>query len=216
MKLWEDILDLIYPTICPGCGKVTERDTVWCEDCIRRIWNPRLINSSRSEHLDGCYTLCNYEGEIRECILQLKYNGKIERKKSFPPLLHRFPYWDRLKECTPVIPVPLSKAKMKTRGYNQVDMIFKEWMEKEGKTYLPHGLVRFRTAETQSLLSRRERKENIKGVFHVNHGIDLTGKTVLLVDDVYTTGATMESAAHELIRAGAEKVMGLTIASGAV
>ncbi len=76
--------------------------------------------------------------------------------------------------------------------------MFEEWMEKAGKKYLPRGLVRFRAAETQSLLSRSERYDNIKGIFHINRNVDVRGKYILLVDDVYTTGATMESAAHEL------------------
>lgn len=71
-------------------------------------------------------------------------------------------------------------------------------------------------AETQSLLSRSERYDNIKGIFHINRNVDVRGKYILLVDDVYTTGATMESAAHELKRAGAASVTGLTIASGAM
>lgn len=94
--------------------------------------------------------------------------------------------------------------------------MFEEWMKKAGKEYLPRGLVRFRAAETQSLLSRTERYENIKGIFHINRNVDVIGKHILLVDDVYTTGATMESAAHELKRAGAASVTGLTIASGAM
>ena len=104
---------------------------------------------------------------------------------------------------------------MRLRGYNQVDLIFEKWMKRQGKTYLPDGLKRIRTAQTQSLLSREERQQNTKGVFWINHNYDITGKKILIVDDIYTTGATMNAAAEELIRAGAKEVFGLTIASGA-
>ena len=215
MSLWSMLVEMLYPTCCPGCGKAMAPDVVWCEACLRKIWDPRVLNSSFTAHLSGCYTLCLYDGIIRECIIQLKYNGRIGRKPVFPPLLNRFPWWDRLSDCEMVIPVPLSKKKMRDRGYNQVDAMFEDWMKAHGKTYVPKGLVRIRNTGTQSLLSKQERYQNIKGVFHINHGVDVRGKTILLVDDVYTTGATMEAAAHELKTAGAAKVVGMTIASGA-
>lgn len=216
MGLISDFFELLYPTCCPGCGEGTSPDTVWCEPCFRHIWDPRLIQTSRTAHLHGCYTLCNYEGPLRECIIQLKYGGRTGRKQVFPPLLNRFPYWDRLEECEAIFPVPLSKKKKKERGYNQVDMMFGDWMTKRGLPYMADGLVRFRNTGTQSLLSRKERYNNIKGAFHINRGIQVQGKIVLVVDDVFTTGATMEAVAHELRRAGAKKVLGLTIASGAL
>lgn len=114
-----------------------------------------------------------------------------------------------------MIPIPLSFQKKKWRGYNQVDLMFATWMKEAGYDYRPDALVRIRSAHTQSLLSRKERFQNIKAVFHIARSMDVKGKTILLVDDIYTTGATMEAAAHELMRAGAKKVMGMTIASGA-
>jgi ComF family protein len=210
-----DLLETIYPTLCPGCGALTDENHIWCSKCMKRMWNPRLINSSQSRYLKGCYTLCFYNEPIRKCIIQLKYNDRTERKRAFPSLLNKFPYWERLKEYDIVIPIPLSKKKMRLRGYNQVDLIFEKWMKRQGKTYLPDGLKRIRTAQTQSLLSREERQQNTKGVFWINHNYDITGKKILIVDDIYTTGATMNAAAEELIRAGAKEVFGLTIASGA-
>ena len=114
-----------------------------------------------------------------------------------------------------MIPIPLSSEKKKWRGYNQVDLMFAAWMKEAGYDYRPDALVRIRSAHTQSLLSRKERFQNIKGVFHIARSMDVKGETILVVDDIYTTGATMEAAAHELMRAGAKKVMGMTIASGA-
>ena len=118
-------------------------------------------------------------------------------------------------ECGLVIPIPLSSEKKKWRGYNQVDLMFGTWMKEAGYDYRTDALVRIRSAHTQSLLSRKERFQNIKGVFHIARSMDVKGETILVVDDIYTTGATMEAAAHELMRAGAKKVMGMTIASGA-
>ena len=215
MNLLNEFLELLYPTCCPACGEVTDPKTVWCEACLRPLWNPRLINSSFTDHLSGCYTLCNYEGAIRKCLIQLKYNGRVGQKRIFPPLLDKFPWWDRLDICDLVMPVPLSKKRKKERAYNQTDKIFQDWMISHGWHYAADGLVRFRNTHVQSLLSKQERYDNIKGAFHISPDMDVKGKTVLVVDDIYTTGATMEAVAHELKRAGAEKVMGLTMASGA-
>ena len=81
-----------------------------------------------------------------------------------------------------VIPVPLASRKMKERGYNQVDKMFQKWMESAGKEYFPQGLVRLRRGETQSLLTRVERYKNIKGAFHINKGMDVKGRKILLVE----------------------------------
>lgn len=112
MGLFEDLIDIIYPATCPGCGKVMDSGGLWCEDCLKTIWDPRLINSSNTGHLKGCYTLCRYEGSLRDCIIGLKYNNRKEKKRAFPPLLDRFPYWQRLGSFDMVIPVPLSRQKM--------------------------------------------------------------------------------------------------------
>lgn len=212
----EFIWELLYPSTCPGCGADTSPINLWCAACVRRFWNPRMISSSQTKYLNGCYVLCNYTGGVRRAIIRLKYNGKIEMKHAFPSLLNEFPWWERLKEYESVMPVPLSKEHFHERGYNQVDMIFQEWMRSKGKIYLPCGMVRMRNTETQSLLTKEERYKNMRGVFHINKGVDIKNKNILLVDDVYTTGATLDAAAHELITAGAKSVIGLVIASGAL
>ena len=152
MKLAESILELFYPSTCPGCGNHTSLKNLWCEKCIRQFWNP--------------------------------HNGRVELKHAFPPLLTAFPWWERLKEYETVIPIPLSKARFRERGYNQVDMIFRKWVETSGKTYIPHGMVRMRNTETQSLLTKEERYKNMRGVFHVNKGTSVKGKKILLADDI--------------------------------
>lgn len=83
---------------------------------VSKSMEPKAFNSSHTDHFHGCYTLCNYEGAVRQVIIQLKYGGRIDRKRAFPPLLARFPYWDRLSFCHYVIPVPLSKKKWHSRA----------------------------------------------------------------------------------------------------
>lgn len=92
MKLAESILELFYPSTCPGCGNHTSLKNLWCEKCIRQFWNPRMLSSSLTKYLCGCYTLCNYTGGLRKCVIRLKYNGRVELKHAFPPLLTAFPW----------------------------------------------------------------------------------------------------------------------------
>lgn len=214
MKLFEALLDFLYPPVCVECGREMNEES-WCESCKKKFWNPRMIQGAQTKDLAGCYTLCDYVEGIRKVIIQLKYNDRKDRGRVFPELLQVFPWWDRLSEYTVAIPIPLSKERLRQRGYNQTDVIFQKWLEKEGKVYLEKGLVRTRNTGTQSLLSKEERYKNMKGVFHINRGVDIEGRHILLVDDVYTTGATMNAAAHELKRVGAVSVMGLSFASGA-
>lgn len=215
MTWGQALLDLLFPVRCPGCGRMTCADAPWCRTCLAAFWHPRLIADSRRGALDGCYTCCQYDGALRECILQLKYGGRRSRGRVFPQLLEAFPWWDRLSSYDLAVPVPLSAARRAERGYNQCDEIFSDFLTRAGKEYIPDFLVRIRDTKVQSKLSREARRDNVRGAFHVNRGRSAAGRRVLLVDDVYTTGATLGEAARELRRAGAASVMGFTAASGA-
>lgn len=215
MKIFAALLDLLYPVACPGCGKETRPEAPWCEDCIRKFWHPRLIADSASPHLSGCYTCCQYTEGIRSAIIRLKYGKKEHLAGAFPPLLARFPWWERIEGFDLAVPVPLAKARRKERGFNQTDLIFRKAMEEKGKTYDADLLVRIRDTKVQSLLDKEDREKNLKGAFHINKGKNIKGRRILLLDDVYTTGTTMKEAAKELRRAGAAEVMGFAAASGA-
>lgn len=215
MNWGEALLSLVFPCCCPGCGRMTEAERPWCEACLRKFWEPRLISGSHSGALEGCYTCCRYTEGIRACIIRLKYNREKSLGRAFPMLLERFPWWDRLAAYDLAAPVPLSSARKKSRGYNQCDVIFASFMKRVGKTYDAELLVRLRDTKVQSTLDREARQQNVKDAFHVNRGRSVAGRHILLLDDVYTTGATLREAARELRRAGAVSVMGFTAASGA-
>lgn len=109
----------------------------------------------------------------------------------------------------------MSKKRKEERGYNQTDILFQKWMELQGRIYYPDGLVKLRNTYPQSMLSRIGRIKNLKHSFHVNKYINIKGKEILLLDDIYTTGATLKMAAKELKRVGAKRVIGMVIASNA-
>ena len=216
MKWGQALLDLFFPVCCPGCGTVTGADRPWCESCIRKFWYPRFINTASSRDLEGCYTCGQYEAGIRDCIIQLKYRGQKHLGQTFPMLLERFPWWERIAVYDLAAPIPLSAARKKERGYNQCDLIYQTFMGRAGKAYDPELLVRIRNTNVQSKLEREARRQNVKNAFHIHPERSVAGRRILLLDDVYTTGATIREAAKELRRAGAASVMGFTIASGAL
>ena len=115
MGILGDIRRILYPVTCPGCGKVME-DSFWCESCLRKCWNPRMISGSPSKYMKGCYTLCNYSGGVRNAVIQLKYNGNRARGKSFFDLLNRFPGGSGLKIATLYCLYQFPKAGAKTGG----------------------------------------------------------------------------------------------------
>lgn len=216
MNIIDRLLELIYPSFCPGCGKKTDPQDIWCEKCFLEIWDPRMIGSSHTKYLNGCYALCDYKTIIRECMIQLKFNDRTSRKRVFPMLLERFPWWDRLDKLDEAIPVPLSPKRKKERGFNQVDVIFEKWMVGHGWIYDKENVLRLRSGRVQSLLTKEERIINIQNQFIVRKGMSFKGKRVLILDDIYTTGSTMNEVAKELKKAGAKEVVGLVIASGAI
>jgi ComF family protein len=110
-----------------------------------------------------------------------------------------------------VIPVPASLARLAERGYNQVSLLARPIGLGLELPYRPHALVKVRETRSQVGLSAKERQENVRGVFRADQQI-VKGKSVLVVDDVTTTGSTLEECAQALVRVGARQVYGLTLA----
>jgi ComF family protein len=109
-----------------------------------------------------------------------------------------------------LIPIPLGKQRLRERGYNQVAMIAKPLAMALNLQYAPHGLARRKETRSQVGLSHRERRENIHDAFLAWNGV--AGKTIMIMDDVATTGSTLSSSADALLSAGAKEVYALTVA----
>ena len=160
-----------------------------------------------------------YSGNLRRAILQLKFQGRMGLGPRLGGLLTRG--WDCLPETTSalVIPVPLHSVRRRERGFNQAEVLAKGLLRKlrkqgkcEGVRYLPNALRRTRATAPQVGLSEAARRENVRGVFSVERTGDVCNRTVVIVDDVMTTGATLSACAAALKRAGAEQVLALSLA----
>jgi len=117
-------------------------------------------------------------------------------------------WWD----VEAIVPVPLHPKREKIRGFNQAQIIAKELAKYKGIELLEKKLIRVKNIPPQTSLEASERKKNVRGAFAVKNGESLKGKIILLVDDVYTTGATIKECSLALKKAGAREVRAITLA----
>jgi len=203
-KLKETVLDIILPRICLGCGKEGKYICEKCELFLSEA--PSLFRQGGLEELASCW---EYEGLIKDIILKIKYYGAFDAinelvEKAFKI---REPY---LPEGTIITFVPMFKRKEKRRGFNQAELIARKLGRIMGQKVLPL-LEKIKDTSSQTKLNKVERMANIKNSFLAKEGAG-RHDNILLVDDVWTSGATMKECAKVLKRSGVKRVFGFTLA----
>lgn len=213
---WQALLDLLYPPRCPACGSATPVQGAWCRLCLPELLPLRELAAGgrRPRPLSLCLTIVPYTGTVRQLLHRLKFRPDRRAAGYLAWLLCNRVNWNKLPPPELVIPVPLSPQREAWRGFNQTELLFRGWSEKQGYCWADL-LRRRRDTQPQWQLPPLQRRRNIKAAFAVQHPEQLQGKTVLLVDDILTTGFTMAECARTLRRAGAGEVYGLALASGA-
>ena len=213
MKLVRLLLDLIYPPRCMFCHGFLRRDEkAICHFCRENL--PVLEEKNRSislKEIPRCTSLFCYEGNVRQAILRYKFHGLSFYSREFAALMTGN-LTDEELACDEITWVPLSRKRKRTRGYDQAQLLAKELAA--GRN-IPCSclLVKQRDAAPQSGSGgREERKANIRDAYRIKKEIDIRGKTILLIDDIVTTGATLEECAVVLSAAGAACVKAATIA----
>ncbi len=210
--------DFLYPPRCPGCGRDVNREGMWCHRCFAYLSQPRQLSLSKESYLTACYSLALYERGLRKVLQDIKFNDKEKKEIVLSPFFNAFfesKYVTGLSDIDCVVPVPISKEKKKKRGFNQVDLIFKKRLVKRGFHWSP-CLKKVSGTVPMWGLSLEERKENIKNAFYCTNTDIIKGKIILLVDDIFTTGSTLEEGARILKDKGAKKIKALTVASRAL
>lgn len=225
------ITELIFPSsiYCICCGKYIDESRAYslCDHCIKRMdFSMKKLPLKQGDSLDSAAAAMGYGLYERQLIFGLKYGGKTYISRHIADILY-----DCMKkrlydtgDCPQlmadvIVPVPLHAAKMKQRGFNQADKIALRLGERTGISVCSCALRRERRTSPQRALSAAERRRNVEGAFKADAGRAriLKGKRVLLIDDIYTTGATALACAESLKEAGAARVdfIALTAAGGA-
>ena len=166
-----------------------------------------------SAYLDRVYALGVFDENFQELIHNFKYKGKISLGKKLGHRLAEELKGQNLSDFTYLIPVPLHKARKRERGFNQSEILAEALAQKLNLRLPQNILIRIKNTKDQTKLSIEERKQNVAGAFQVQdqHKI-LHGQKIILVDDVITTGATLNECARVLKQAGAKEILAVTIA----
>jgi len=235
MKFRSTLIQFLLPPQCPCCEKILEENQQgFCSNCLSEIrWIeppfcsicgvPFISGEGENHPCGGCLThrryftmaraLGAYQGSLQEAIHRWKYEGKTYLTSFFAKWmaegLNR--YWEP-DSFDFLIPVPLHRQRLRERGFNQVLLLAKEISFQTGIPYRKTILQKKKPTIPQVTLSGLERERGLRGAFHVIGKQGLAGKSVLLVDDVYTTGATVNECSKVLRRGGAKRVDVLTLA----
>ena len=233
---WQALIDFFFPPRCPFCAESREEKNPAgiCSACfrqIREVAHPRcsrcgvdFASDLGEDHLcsdclrgDGHFARArawaHYEGLIPAILAQFKYRGHSRLAKPLGDLLAGYRDPDlSFADYGLVIPVPLHPRRLRQRGFNQSLLLARRISRRHSLPLDFTALRRIRPTVPQTELSAAERQKNIRGAFAISDPRPVNGKNLLLVDDVYTTGATVEECAKVLIKAGARQVDVLTLA----
>lgn len=224
MNFLTDISDFFLPRFCPSCkNKLTNLEVVVCNPCLSKIKHAErerteieFARKFKSEKIIKGFTslfVFEKDKELQDIVHDLKYNGKFSIGIFLGKLLAASVN-DKIREwkIDLIVPIPLHHLKRAERGYNQSDFIAKG-MKKILHVPVKSRLIkRVRFTETQTTMNLSERKENMKDAFALRSKKLLQNKSVLLIDDVITTGATTSECAKILLEGGAANVYAASVA----
>lgn len=228
--IWHGLRHLFMPGVCLGCHDILDPDqSDFCNGCRVVFGEPSHLTCPRcagtvgpySELTKGCsscrgesFAFCRtlrlgeYDGKLREWILRMKHPGQETLVEAVGDA------WSQIAQkqvrdlhCQLVIPVPLHWRRRWERGFNQSEILAKSWAKCLNLPFRPGWLKRTTNTPRQYAVSPTERRENMRGAFLASRGAGLNGRSVLLVDDVMTTGSTAHEAGRALRAGGAERVV---------
>ena len=226
MCFLEKALEFIFLPSCGICGKLGEK--YLCNKCkkdlekyaifVKSKFNERELNSQKEKNIANNkpiykFHIFKYEELTRDLIIQYKFNEKSYLYKTFCEfIVKNKKTLDFIKSYDIIIPVPIHKKRYRARGYNQSELISKELARRCQLKCYNDILIKKVNNNAQSTLNKNERLENVKNVYKIIKPEKINNKKVLIFDDIYTTGATVQACALELKKAHTKEIGILTLA----
>lgn len=229
-------MDTLYPRCCPICGEIVpKKSELICGECKNKlvyIKNPRCkkcgkpLGFYKEEYCRDCKcrkhffeegrAVWVYSKEMRSSIYRFKYDNKREYADFYTEELVRvYGNWIKSLQVDAIVPIPLHKKRKISRGFNQAEVLACGIGKKLNLPVMPEVMVRTKNTVAQKELNDKERQENVKNAFKIPSN-EVKLKKVLLVDDIYTTGSTIDAAAKALKSKGVEKVYYVCLCTGGV
>ena len=206
------LLDIFFPNRCPFCGKFISYDLLCCEECFNNaLWADENICGkcgksvlkgcmcSSELNYDACVTAMYFQGIGKNCIHNLKFKGNINGGELMGRIIHeRLIAMGFYNEIDAIVPVPMAAKQRSVRGYNQAELIAKAIASKSDIPVINNVLIRKNVKVSQHMLGAQERHNAVSEQYFAADEKSLEGMTILLVDDVLTTGSTLGYCAYLL------------------
>ena len=218
-SFWQLLIDIFFPPVCIECRHRISAGML-CPSCRKKLQDFRILQP-RTYSCPDIESIClfyRYDAGIKEALHEVKFHGKkrllaaMAEEMSILETPKRVCAMWNLPENIVVVPIPTDRKRVAQRGYDVPQGIFSEWSQEQGFIWL-EALARIRSTQPQYGLDRSNRRKNVRGCFNTIR--DIRGKSILLVDDIFTSGATAEEAAHILRKQGASNVWAIAFAGGA-
>ncbi|MBQ9384195.1 MAG: ComF family protein [Ruminiclostridium sp.] len=210
-SIYRYLINWLYPNVCPRCGKIIDFNDDMCGECLSRI--TRYAGNSVIPNIDAFTAFCVYDDDVRPMVLEFKNNDCGNTAYAFARCIAGALRSAGLgTDADYIVPIPMSGRSLRRRGYNQIELIVKELRYMINVPYA-NVLIKVRETNEQKSMKGAARLENVRNAFGISpKAPDIRGKTMLLIDDLCTTGSTLSEAAKVLKANGAGKVYAASFA----
>ncbi len=220
-NLYKSFINFLYPPFCYTCDKrLMDEEKLICETCWKSFKSfeggikidRKDLKLPSGKNFTECHTIYYYNDKTLKLIHVFKYYKKsslsIRIGKDFGDVIRKNNFE---KKYDMIIPVPLHKSRERERGFNQSNLICKQAASISGLPLLNDVIIRKKNSKSQSQLAYKERIENVKNIFNIKSPRKIKGRKIILIDDIITTGLTVNSCCSELKKHGAEEILCLAV-----